>query len=466
MVALNFTLQPEALAALHDVLVCLGKFSESVSIEARRERLSLTALNSSKSAYASFALDSSKFFSHYKFVPTARNSDGRFTCRIYNKVRVTKTYKLTYESVEVMHALFDKQSANNKWTIHSSALKEAIEYFGPKTEQLDIYADDGRVTYTSFTEKISNGKEILKQPLQTAVSLSTADFEHFSAAEQMHIIISVKDFKAIVTHADHLRTSIHAYYSQPTRPLQFSYSNTTFGIVSEFTLMTIGDPQGHVDSGRSTPRVVTSRSNTTSRAQSVTAQSTTSAAGRQRNSAMPPPAAPASRPATRQRRAPPGSATKPSLQESQTNAEEESLFVPHDNGDDDARWDPAGDDEEETLGWDASADHNTFNSTFRDSAVRTAGTMPRSALADDGSDGLAPTQRLSQIRVTMKYIDKIVLGLALGGIFGVLIFVSCVIHCLRTAPSTVAVEAAVAQAEEEGGGVELASLSSGTTIHV
>lgn len=71
---------------------------------------------------------------------------------------VTKTYKLTYESVEVMHALFDKQSANNKWTIHSSALKEAIEYFGPKTEQLDIYADDGRVTYTSFTEKISNGK--------------------------------------------------------------------------------------------------------------------------------------------------------------------------------------------------------------------------------------------------------------------------------------------------------------------
>lgn len=40
MVALNFTLQPEALAALHDVLVCLGKFSESVSIEARRERVS------------------------------------------------------------------------------------------------------------------------------------------------------------------------------------------------------------------------------------------------------------------------------------------------------------------------------------------------------------------------------------------------------------------------------------------
>ncbi|GME28296.1 Rad9 [Neofusicoccum parvum] len=392
MVALAFTLQPEALAALHDALVCLGKFSESVSIEARRDRLSLTALNSSKSAYASAALDAAKFFSHYTFAPATSNGDGRFTCRIYNK-----TYKLTYESVEVMHALFDKQSAHNRWSIHSSALKEVIEYFGPKTEQLDIYAEDGRVTYTSFTEKISNGKgnnsaprhfsqhysnhpiEILKQPLQTAVSLSTADFETFAAAEQMHLVVSVKDFKSIVTHADHLRASVHAYYSQPTRPLQFSYSNTNIGILCEFTLMTIGDYQGQNNSTSSTPRMIAARSNNTSRAQSVTAQSTTSVTGRQRTSAMPPPAAPVSRPPTRQRKAPPGSAVRPSQQESQVrNDEDEPLFVPQDEGDDDARWDPAGEDgEEETLGWDASADNNAFHPTFRDSASRPTGTMSK-----------------------------------------------------------------------------------------
>ena len=34
MAILNFTLSPEALSKLHDALVCLGKFSESVSIEA------------------------------------------------------------------------------------------------------------------------------------------------------------------------------------------------------------------------------------------------------------------------------------------------------------------------------------------------------------------------------------------------------------------------------------------------
>lgn len=71
---------------------------------------------------------------------------------------VTKTYKLTYESVEVMHALFDKTTAANGWRISSRMLREYIEYFGPKTEQLDMLAKDGKVRFTSFTEKIMDGK--------------------------------------------------------------------------------------------------------------------------------------------------------------------------------------------------------------------------------------------------------------------------------------------------------------------
>ena len=39
MVILNFTLSPEALGKLHDALVCLGKFSEAVSIEAAHDQV-------------------------------------------------------------------------------------------------------------------------------------------------------------------------------------------------------------------------------------------------------------------------------------------------------------------------------------------------------------------------------------------------------------------------------------------
>ena len=80
--------------------------------------------------------------------------------------------------------------------------------------------------------------EILKQPLHTAVSIDVNDFEEFGAQEQLHIAISVKDFKNIVVHADTMGTIITAMYSQPSRPLQFSY--TKEGMKCEFTLMTIG----------------------------------------------------------------------------------------------------------------------------------------------------------------------------------------------------------------------------------
>ena len=41
MVILNFTLTPEAASKIHDLLVCLGKFSDTVAIEARRDKVGL-----------------------------------------------------------------------------------------------------------------------------------------------------------------------------------------------------------------------------------------------------------------------------------------------------------------------------------------------------------------------------------------------------------------------------------------
>ena len=106
MVTLNFTLTPEAASRVHDFLICLAKFSDSVSIEARRDRVGLpifqrslsrkpflsyqltfTALNSSKSAYASFALEGNKFFLQYECLPSNGGIEGRFTCSMYSKVR-------------------------------------------------------------------------------------------------------------------------------------------------------------------------------------------------------------------------------------------------------------------------------------------------------------------------------------------------------------------------------------------
>lgn len=393
-------------------------------------------------------LDGKQFFSNYECVPDAGGADRRFTCSMYTKALlsvfkgrlydplgrdgavercevslqdqgneaycrfiikmvcnqgVTKTYKLTYEAVDVMHALFDRSVAQNRWSMHSGAVREYIEYFGTKTELLDIFTgEDGRCVFKSYTEKISDGKEILKHPLVTAVAVNTSDFEDFSVQAGLHIVISVKDFKAIVLHADTLKTSLRAYYSQPTRPLQFSYGCD--GLVAEFTLMTSGDYTGAPPTPTPAPQQHTAtqqQSRQTSRAPSTVSERTDT---RSMRSEMPPPVQPASRRDQNGRLRNPGSrqpSSAPSQsQPVQTQAEpddEESLFVPHNDArmqeEEDAAWAPMDYDKEETLGWDASADHDAaIFPTFRDS-----GSMSRTTTMDSNTV-IEPTQRLSEIK--------------------------------------------------------------------
>ena len=71
---------------------------------------------------------------------------------------VVKTYRLTYEPIEALHASFDKSKSENYWSIPSRTLRDVVEYFGPKTEQLDWFYLQGKFTFTSYTEKVQNGR--------------------------------------------------------------------------------------------------------------------------------------------------------------------------------------------------------------------------------------------------------------------------------------------------------------------
>lgn len=71
---------------------------------------------------------------------------------------MVKSFKLTYEAVEILRANFDARSSPNHWSVQSRTVKDIVEYFGPKTEQLDWYYEQGKVIFTSYTEKVSDGR--------------------------------------------------------------------------------------------------------------------------------------------------------------------------------------------------------------------------------------------------------------------------------------------------------------------
>ncbi|KAF2860278.1 hypothetical protein K470DRAFT_73000 [Piedraia hortae CBS 480.64] len=423
MVVLNFALTPLATGRVYDLLNCLAKFGETVAIEAQNDKLTLTTLNLSKTALASFTLDADGFFISYDF--TANDSGRNFTCQLLNKAlqsafkgRVNEArnyesttercdvsideqpdqtecrfvvkmhgkhgsvriHRLLYEATETIQAVFDRTAASQGWRISSKVLREYIEFFSPKTEQLEIVAQETKTVFTSYREKVQDGKEVLKQPLETAISIHTADFEELHMLENMRLIISVKDFKAIVTHAETLKVSVSAHFSYPNRPLQFSYQSR--GLHCKFTLMTTGSSPAN-----RTKKYISTRN--------VAPPATEP--GRSQMEPI------ASRSHLISNKLKPSQSQRPSLRErvhqpivADSDPDPESLFVP---ADDDSHWNPPNydDDGEEMLGWATEAENPSTigRPTIHDSIYQNA--QHDYTDLDTTVEALQPTQRLSQL---------------------------------------------------------------------
>lgn len=214
--------------------------------------------------------------------------------------------------------------------------------------------------------------EILKHPLQTSVAIDALDFEEFTVEEKLRIGISVKDFRAIVTHADTLKTSISAHYSYPARPLQLTYQG--HGMQCDFTLMTVGEYRG----GSATPALKNMRNGSVAVSERQSSRPASRPASRspsrllsrqasrqpseqaskyeqQPPNPMPPPAEPASRSFVRE--LPSQASHKPSPPPPKASVDTQSLFLPADDDEDERKWgERSYEEEEDTLGWNVNAD--------------------------------------------------------------------------------------------------------------
>jgi cell cycle checkpoint control protein RAD9A len=80
---------------------------------------------------------------------------------------------------------------------------------------------------------------VLSKPLQTSIAVEADEFDDIEVEDKLHIVISVKDFRAIIQHAGITGNDLSARYSLPARPIQLSYSSDA--IYCEFLIMTVGE---------------------------------------------------------------------------------------------------------------------------------------------------------------------------------------------------------------------------------
>ncbi|RFN53733.1 hypothetical protein FIE12Z_2074 [Fusarium flagelliforme] len=458
MALLSFTLSEEGVAAFRDALICLNKFSDDVSLEARKDSFVLTTLNTSKSAYASVKFATTKFFSRYHY-QGSRQFHDRFHCTLYIRALVslfrsrtasdsqrdvekqtlidrcdvaiedgegiesrfiarlifrnglTSTHRLPFEVAVPVHAKFNKQDAPHHWKISSRTLRQLMDHFGPGIEFLDINTDGDHVNFTCFSEKTVSEDAVLKKPLQTSIAVEAEEFDDIDVEDKLHIVISVKDFRAIIQHAGITGNDVSARYSVPTQPIQLSYTGDA--ISCEFLVMTVGErgtnPAQKTKKGRkNAPQSTGPRLEATTRRPSMPPSEP-----QQPLPPAPPPSLPQPS-STPQMSAARASASRVGifdLRPSQKPAppatnQSESLFV------EDEGWEPINYDDEELmddnakLGWDHSINPNASamdmsrfaeNPAPADLEAEAEAEQPHPQPTDAESTYLEPTQKLADV---------------------------------------------------------------------
>ena len=256
-----------------------------------------------------------------------------------------------------------------------------MEHFGPGIDLLDINTDgENVVNFTCFTEKqVSVNNEgklaptvevptksdpdkasaVLKKPLHTSIAVEMDEFDDIEVADKLHIIISVKDFRAILQHANWTSGDLNAAYSRPGRPMKISYGCD--GMVCEFVLMTVDEKSTAVQ------RKSQGKAATKAARPSLNAATNTPAVGDNNDSRQPTLAPPREQQEQQARMPPPARrSTAPRssqfdirapLVQPQSTLKSESLFLPQ--PDEDEMWAPVNPDDDEEgenprLEWDAS----------------------------------------------------------------------------------------------------------------
>ncbi|KAK4241866.1 hypothetical protein C8A03DRAFT_11885 [Achaetomium macrosporum] len=451
MVILNFTLSEEGVAVLHDALACMFKFSDDVCLEARMDKLTLTTLNISKSAYVCFSFAANRFFSRYSFEGTPQYRD-RFFCQLYirslltifrarqaggdqardrdasidrcdvaiddglgKKSRlvarvsfrngITASHSLPYEVKPPTHAKFNRDEAGNRWSISSRTLRQLMDHFGPGIELLDINTDEEArvVNFTCFTEKVQkrgavSNEAVLKKPLHTNVAVEMDEFDDVEVQDKLHIIISVKDFRAILQHAQMTSGALTTSYSNPGRPMKLSYSAD--GVLCEFILMTVGEKDAMTQKHKN-PRANNAAKAARPELDSESHRASSVAANENQQEA--PASTTTSRPQQQETPVRPRQSAfeiRPQPMPPPTTARSDSLFV--DQAEDDEQWEPinpdADEEEEETarLEWNITNEPNP--SSIRIGSYLSRQAEPQDVPPDRLASGLEPTQRLSEVR--------------------------------------------------------------------
>ncbi|TFK68700.1 hypothetical protein BDN72DRAFT_820974 [Pluteus cervinus] len=265
------TLDTYSLKPFIRALTCLSRYGDELTLYATFESLSLSATNSSKSAYCRFKFDR-QFFSKYtvkvpqtrqgttaedpsvsgqffakallsilkhrtvekavdkcEFSVTEGNPDetvddleSRLTLRLHCKHGVVKTHRLTLMTSISLLAPGALEGSNESCiSIGPKAIKDMLEHFplargGKGDPQLVWTFGNSEVALRSIESSLE-----LKglSHLNTEITLSAEEFDVYDISSPLTIAFHLREFNATIAYADSMSLALELRFTDATAPL-------------------------------------------------------------------------------------------------------------------------------------------------------------------------------------------------------------------------------------------------------
>jgi len=144
--------------------------------------------------------------------------EGELVFILYCRYGIKKTYNLSFQECEALHALFNKNTSIVHLTCSHKLLSDCTQHFNPSVAEVCLRVVPEHALLTNFVEEDADmGKVLL-----TELKIANSEFERFDVALEREVTFCLKELRAILTFQDAVALPLDIYFDDPGNPIIMS----------------------------------------------------------------------------------------------------------------------------------------------------------------------------------------------------------------------------------------------------
>lgn len=134
------------------------------------------------------------------------------------KYSVTKTYTLPFIESDSLMANYDQNLMANRFVAKAKTLTEAVLNFLSNQEEVTMIVTPSQFHMKNFVEDDDGNKKMVHSQL----TMQPGEFEDYQISKESNVTYCLKEFRAIISFADHLNLPVMASFSDGGKPIVFT----------------------------------------------------------------------------------------------------------------------------------------------------------------------------------------------------------------------------------------------------